>query len=345
MSLGNFTLTTSRIVGASSAGYVMFTGTGSLVLKNVGSTEVVLPLGTANGYSPVSIANTGTTSDFSVSVKSAIDNALPANSNKSVNLQWTIAPLTTGAKASLKFQWTPTAHNAGFNVAGAIAVANYHNGAYISYPATLSGTNPYIATINNVEQFSPFVVVNAEVLPLYLLSFEVKKTGTNTSPKVNVIWRTTNEVNTEKFEVLRRTDNTAFEVVHSQVSKNTSGVHEYSFVDQMPAVGKSYYQLKQYDKDGKFILSDVKLVDIQGLETKLQVYPNPAEGWITVTFEALSARGELAVSDLQGRKLLTQQLKKGEMSAKIDIGQLSSGFYLLTLIGENEKQTLKVLRK
>ncbi len=346
LTLGNNSLTVNSITrDNTTTGYVITSGTGSLVVKNIGTTSVVVPLGTSVGYSPLSISNTGTIGDFSFALKTGIDNALPANATKSVNLQWNITPTGIGANANLQFQWAAVNHNAGFATNQPISVANYHNGAYVGYAATLSGTNPYIATASGITQFSPFIVINDGVLPLDLLAFDARKSGTNTNPQVAVTWTTTNEVNTEKFEVLRRTENAAFEVVNVQRSKNTAGIHEYSFVDQSPLTGKSYYQLKQYDKDGKFSTSDVKIVTIASLAATFEAYPNPTDSWITVKHETVVTNAEVLITDLQGRKQLSQKTNKGESSTKINLSSLPTGIYMVTLTSEGRKQTLRVIKK
>ncbi len=184
-----------------------------------------------------------------------------------------------------------------------------------------------------------------DALPLDLLAFDARKSGTANNPQVAVTWKTTNEVNTEKFEVLRRTENASFEVVNIQRSKNTAGVHEYSFVDQSPLFGKSYYQLKQYDKDGKFTTSEAKIVNIAALATAFEAYPNPTDGWISIKHEILINDAEITVSDLQGRKQFSQKAKKGEGTTKINLTALSTGMYIVTLTSEGKKQTLKVIKK
>lgn len=224
-----------------------------------------------------------------------------------------------------------------FNPQNVFTPSNYYT--YTALPASVvKVVVPMYAGADKIDWFP-------EALPLDLLAFDAKKSGTATNPTVAVTWKTTNEVNTEKFEVLRRTDNNDFQVVNTQVSKNTAGVHDYSFVDQLPLAGKSYYQLKQYDKDGKFTTSDVKLVNIAALTTAFEVYPNPADGWVTVKHEALTTDAEVVVADLQGRKQFSQKVKKGEGSTKINLSSLSSGMYLVSLTSEGKKQTLKVIKK
>ncbi len=346
LTLGNNSLTVSSITRDNAAtGYVVTSGTGSLVVKNIGSTSISVPLGTNLGYSPVTIANTGTSGDFSFSLKSGFDNPLPSNATKSVNLQWNITPLGSGANANLQFQWTAANHNAGFSATGPVSVANYHNGAYIGYGATVTGTNPYVATINGVNQFSPFVVVNDGVLPLNLIAFDVKKVGTATSPQVNLSWKTTNEVNTLKFELLRKGSQGNFAVINTQAAKNIDGEHQYSFTDRTPLAGDNYYQLKQYDVDGKFTLGDLKVVNVGDINATFAAYPNPTDGWITVNHQLLTANADVVIVDMQGRKQLTQTATKGESSTKVNLAALPKGLYMVSLVADGNKQVIKIVKR
>lgn len=224
-----------------------------------------------------------------------------------------------------------------FNPQNVFTPSNYYT--YTALPASVvKVVVPMYAGADKIEWFP-------EALPLDLLAFDAKKSGTATNPTVAVTWKTTNEVNTEKFEVLRRTDNTDFQVVNTQVSKNTAGVHDYSFVDQAPVAGKSYYQLKQYDKDGKSTTSDVKIVTIAELAAAFEAYPNPTDGWVTVKHSLLASDAEITVSDLQGKKQFAVKAKKGEVATKVNLSSLSTGMYIVSLTSEGKKQTLKVIKK
>lgn len=346
LTLGNNSLTVNSITRDNAAtGYVITSGTGSLVVKNIGATSTLIPLGTSVGYSPVSVSNSGTTGDFSFSLKSGIDNALPSNATKSVNLQWNITPAGAGANANLQFQWATVNQNAGFSAAQPVSVANYHNGAYIGYGATVSGTNPYVATVNGISQFSPFVIVNDGVLPLDLLAFEAKKAGTVNNPQVNLNWTTKNEVNTQKFELLRKGNQGDFVVINTQLAKNIPGEHQYSFTDRKPLAGDNYYQLKQYDIDGRSTLSEARRVNIDEIEATLAAYPNPTDGLVTLNHQVLTANAKVVVVDMQGRILLTQPALKGQSSTQLNVASLAKGMYLLKLITDGSNQAIKLLKR
>jgi pectate lyase len=224
-----------------------------------------------------------------------------------------------------------------FNPQNVFTPSSYYT--YTALPASVvKVVVPMYAGADKIDWFP-------EALPLDLLAFDAKKSGTATNPTVAVTWKTTNEVNTEKFEVLRRTDNSDFQVVNTQLSKNTAGVHDYSFVDQSPLSGKSYYQLKQYDKDGKSTTSDVKIVTIAELASSFEAYPNPTDGLVTIKHQLLTGDAELAISDLQGKKQFAVKAKKGDSITKVNLSSLSAGMYIISLNIEGKKQVVKVIKK
>src|SRR5690606_34705827 len=91
LTLGSFNLT-AKSISRAGTGYIVTNGIGSLIYKNISTDPVLLPIGISDSYTPLTIKNTGTVSDFNVRVKTGIDNALPTNPTKSVNLQWDISP-------------------------------------------------------------------------------------------------------------------------------------------------------------------------------------------------------------------------------------------------------------
>ena len=116
VSIGNFNLTignSASISGASSSNYIVTGGSGSLI-REVGGSSVSFPVGTSSGYNPISLSNSGTTDDFSVSVS---DNVLQDGSSGStissrvVDRTWNISEgLAGSSNLSASFQWSGTSN-------------------------------------------------------------------------------------------------------------------------------------------------------------------------------------------------------------------------------------------
>jgi hypothetical protein len=65
----------------------------------------------------------------------------------------------------------------------------------------------------------------------------------------------------------------------------------------------------------------------------LQVYPNPAQGPITVQRSGALEAATLEVYDALGRLVQRQQWPAGQAMLELDLGERGSGVYLLRVTG------------
>ena len=96
--LGSNNLKLTYQPGTPGAGaWVATNGTGVLMLKNMSSSvNHLFPIGTATGYAPITIYNSGTVDNFSARVANTVTN--PNNASDIVNLQWDLAEGTAGVQ-------------------------------------------------------------------------------------------------------------------------------------------------------------------------------------------------------------------------------------------------------
>lgn len=95
--------------------------------------------------------------------------------------------------------------------------------------------------------------------------------------------------------------------------------------------------------DGGTILkmdpTGVGIEEMDGIEAK--IFPNPANEYIIIKFEALSIENVvLQMTDSQGKIVLSSSISisVGEVNERLDISHLSEGNYLFTLVKENGVQ-------
>ena len=153
----------SQITNGNSTNYIVTNGTGTVNVENVnaGRGTVNLPVGTANNYNPVTLANSGTSDTFSVKVSEGIANA-PGGA---VNATWDISEGTPGgSNATISLGWNASQQNGTFNPNNA-TVGHYVNGAWTAENSgAVSGSNPYTSTGSGITSFSPFGVMNLGAL-------------------------------------------------------------------------------------------------------------------------------------------------------------------------------------
>jgi hypothetical protein len=184
--------------------------------------------------------------------------------------------------------------------------------------------------------------LSAGTLPLDFLSLTGKADALGKT--VNVNWSTTNEVNTKSFEVQRKTAGSDFATIGTLASKNTAGVHNYSFTDQNAANGTAYYRILQSDNDGASKLSKVIAVSNKAASA-LSVYPNPAEQTLNVNHASATAGANLKVLSLEGKTIFQKAVNVNSTASNLDVSKLATGTYLLILDNNNEKSSLKFIKK
>lgn len=127
-----------------------------------------------------------------------------------------------------------------------------------------------------------------QVLPVNLIDFSAAREGN----VATLSWSTSEESNSDYFEVQRSGNGKAWEKVKSVAAKGESSVEaQYSAVDENPMSGVNFYRLKMVDKDGTFALSKIRNVEFD-LKTGYTLFPNPVsdklnlkstEDWKNVT--------------------------------------------------------------
>lgn len=160
------------------------------------------------------------------------------------------------------------------------------------------------------------VYYSAWALPIELVYFSAEL-GNNAS--VQLDWATASEVNNSYFEVERSTNGKEFTSINNQSGAgNSSSLRNYSFTDEAPLSGVSYYRLKQVDFDGKFTYSNLITVTIKN-EGTFNV--SSSAGRIVIAAQGLTDKQvAIAMYDMSGRKVYEniQEAMEGNFSGNID---------------------------
>lgn len=176
-------------------------------------------------------------------------------------------------------------------------------------------------------------------LPLNFLSFTAKPDAFGKTVALN--WSTTNEVNTASFAIQKRTDNGDFATIGNIPSKNTAGVHHYSFADNNASAGNSYYRIVQYDNDHSSSNSEVQAVSIKASAGAVNIYPNPVADVLNANHSALQAGATAKISNSNGSTVLQQALTVGATQSSIDVSSLKPGVYILSISGQAAQKFVK----
>lgn len=195
---------------------------------------------------------------------------------------------------------------------------------YGTHTVTLS----YQDALGNPAATDPNASVTiSPALPLTLLDFNLNKQGKNCL----VQWTTSNEINTDRFEIEQSSDGVHFAkagVVNAAGSNN--GQQQYSFIHTQPLKGWNYYRLKMVDVGESFTYSAIKRITFED-KPGVIVYPKPASDRIHLSYD-LSGVKEISIVDAGGRTLIRKQDGLNDTNASLDVSALSKGMYYVRIV-------------
>lgn len=126
------------------------------------------------------------------------------------------------------------------------------------------------------DQF--ITVPGTSFLPIELITFDAYKKDR----QVELLWKTATETNNDFFTIERSVDGKYWESIQTiSGAGNSVKVLDYSWTDNSPYAGVSYYRLNQTDYDGTTKSFHIISVEQDGLEL-LQAYPNPVIHTVTL---------------------------------------------------------------
>jgi hypothetical protein len=153
-------------------------------------------------------------------------------------------------------------------------------------------------------------------------------------------WETATEINNVGFEIERSVNGINFSSIGFVTSKATDGTSiqnlKYSFIDKKSLKGKSYYRLKQIDKDGRFVFSSIVTLTIAELNQLLvaTIYPNPVADQLNIAIASPSNQAvSITVNDVYGRIVSQKVIKvlQGNNNYSLDVKSLPSGNYFMNV--------------
>lgn len=263
--------------------------------------------------------------------------------------------------AAVKLFWEDAA-SSGINscaAGGDLVVARWTGAAWEDrtnvggVTGTCSGASSGTVMSNTVTSFSPFTfgsksgVLNP--FPVELLAFDARLHG----EYVDLFWTTASEINTDYFSIERSADMSSFASIGKvNAAGNSSAILHYTETDKEPLEGTSYYRLKTTDLNGEYSYSNIvpitiKKVSVAGISNNVLIYPNPStDGLFNLSFNSTAEQTiRINVFDLSGKPVHTSEYSadEGNLLMQLDLQQLSSGIYFLTLQTGSQQVSEKLI--
>ncbi|MFT3679348.1 MAG: T9SS type A sorting domain-containing protein [Ferruginibacter sp.] len=168
---------------------------------------------------------------------------------------------------------------------------------------TLSYTKPGCATLKSTDA----VVVSCIILPVQLLSFNAYA---DNKCETNIQWKCDLTEYIRSFEIQKSYDGVTWELAGT-IGNKGRGISSYSFHDNQPLFGKTFYRLRITDMNGENIFSNSKEIKTNCKIRSAQVYPNPVNDKLTVAVTGFSSNITVNIYSTAGQLLLSKKIIAG----------------------------------
>ncbi len=215
-----------------------------------------------------------------------------------------------------------------------------------NYPAMFYGAG----VSNNAAGYGAYSFLPfGTVIPVKFLGF----TATRKDNDALLNWSVENESGiTDRYEIERSLNGTDFTKFATVAPKNNgSSSNIYNLTDAnltgLRSSGIIYYRVKQVDKDGKYIYTEIRSVRLDGKGIVIGVYPNPVKDVANVTMDLLDAsKVMITVTDATGKEIqkVSLQAVKGFNSQTVNMRNLAAGTYMFKVNAGEEVKTISVIK-
>ncbi|MHA4739924.1 Ig-like domain-containing protein [Dyadobacter sp. MSC1_007] len=166
-------------------------------------------------------------------------------------------------------------------------------------------------------------------LPVTLVEFTAEKTESS----VSLNWTTTEETNSDKFDIQRSADGKTWATIGTKKSQGESTVLvAYSFTDKKPNGGDNFYRLKMVDYDKTFAYSKIVNVSFEATTLKSEFHPNPVSDVLYLTSTDWNQVKSVEIHNMIG----TSVYRSGKTVSKtVSVKNLAVGMYILTITHSN----------
>ncbi|ACT95321.1 T9SS type A sorting domain-containing protein [Dyadobacter fermentans] len=175
-------------------------------------------------------------------------------------------------------------------------------------------------------------------LPVKLISF----TATKVEKRALLGWSTSEEVNSEKFEIERSADGKKWTTIGalSAAGDVLNTVTKYTFNDENPMPGENLYRLKMIDRDQTFAYSRMASLHFESA-LAVTVYPNPASEKVTISAKDWANVKSVKIFNQAGNVVYSSDKPQPD----INIQSLASGAYVIGVLrGDGAQENVKFVK-
>ena len=310
------------------------------------------PTGTSTWTTQASGLNTNTYTVSNLNANATYDVRLTDNCGNSTVTTVSIKPLeaqsvTNTAQPCVNQPYTlsaPDFPNATYSwTRGGSVISTAREIPFASFSASDNGTYVCTLTIGGCLVRTITVTLNSNNcgLPVSLTSFTAKAIDNRA---IQLDWTTATERNNDYFLLERSKDLLVFEAVTNVKAREgvSAQGNTYSYTDEQPYQGTSYYRLRQVDFDGTS--TTFKAVSVILRAEAYGVFPNPVrDGQFTLQLdEPQTAVVKLYTAD--GRPVSLHKTGNTDSSLHLKASQpLPTGVYVLTVAERGQVRQYRII--
>lgn len=265
-----------------------------------------------------------------------------AGGNPTIDRIWDIdAQNAPATPVSLTLNWL-SSNNNGVNLADAQTVYHLTNGLSLWLGASAPNLNyTGLSTTVNTTHFSKWSVLDNTNGPLAVVNLAFIA-HLNNDKQALLNWSTEKEINCAYYVVERSVDNKTYEFFAQVTGNGTTDIpHTYQTLDKSPAIGVTYYRLKQVDFDGTFYYSEIESVLLaEDFQSVIAVFPNPSNGNFSIQTSSNMVGKYLTLTDAIGREIMKMRIAEPYFEL---FAPVSDGVYFLKFANNGEYITKKII--
>ncbi|MFN7313265.1 MAG: T9SS type A sorting domain-containing protein [Bacteroidota bacterium] len=352
----------ASITGGTASNYIQTSGSGALIINNLGATPRTYPVGVGGTYNPVTIANSGTADNISVRLLDQVYATYAGEvgtgviAGNVVNRTFIInEAVAGGSNLNITFQWN--ASNELTMSRAQTIVGRYNGGVWSNIsgaPSAALGSGPFTFGISTTNTGIFGVGDVNSPLPVRLISFDASlKRGIT-----KLTWTTASEINNSHFVVERGIDGYNFEAIGQVKGRGNSSVRvDYAFDDLkvndiISTNGVVYYRLKQVGFSGNTEYSGiVSVAEFNNVMFELvNAVPNPFNDQTAISFKTSSvANVKVEITDAFGKLVQVYNVQPTEGANKLDIQlndqSFAAGVYFVRLQQNEQSQVIRIVKR
>jgi hypothetical protein len=174
-------------------------------------------------------------------------------------------------------------------------------------------------------------------LPVTFVGFGANQT----SKGIELIWGVTAERDVQSYVVERSVTGLDFSRI-GEIAANNATI--YTFLDNQPVAGRTFYRIKEVDIDGKSKFSPIIRLNLDR-NIALRAYPSPATSEVTIEHSATD-KGTISITTADGRIVKQVDVKAQMTQTFINTSTLKAGLYVVRFVAaDGTTQTTKLIKQ